>query len=272
MKIKFLILSLAALATAGIARAQDKVAAFDCGERLEFVVSYRAKLVPNSDVAKVTLNTSCKNMNGSEVYHVVGHARVQPFFKWFFDLNDTYNSWIDRQTLLPLKFNAELREGGYSFTHTMTYDWGAMRADSRFRNMKRTETTQKTLRLSQGSFDALAGFYNLRSTPASSFTAGQSRTMKVVLEDTVRSVRYKFLGREVREIKNFGHFRTLKFSCQLATSTGESFEDGTEFFIWITDDLNKVPLYIESPIRVGSIRATITRMEGLKFPSDSKVR
>ncbi|MDR2886083.1 MAG: DUF3108 domain-containing protein, partial [Rikenellaceae bacterium] len=208
------------------AAAQEKEAAFGCGEKLEFVVSYRAKLVPNSDVAAVTINTSCKHMDGHEVYHIVGHGKVMPFFKWFFDLNDTYTSWIDTRTLLPVKFNAELREGSYRFTHTMTYDWASMTADSRYRNLKRSETNQRTMQLSVGSFDAVAAFYNLRSQPAESFVQGASRTLKIVLEDTVRSVRYRFLGREERDIKDFGRFKTLKFSCQLATSSGESFEDG----------------------------------------------
>ena len=53
--------------------------------------------------------------------------------------------------------------------------------------------------------------------------------MNLVLEDTIRPIRYRFLGREVKNIRGTGKFRTLKFRCELATSTGESFEDGSEF-------------------------------------------
>ncbi|MDR2886110.1 MAG: DUF3108 domain-containing protein, partial [Rikenellaceae bacterium] len=45
-----------------------------------------------------------------------------------------------------------------------------------------------------------------------------------------------------------------------------------EFFIWISDDQNKIPLYIESPIRVGSIRARMKKFDGLKYPLDSKIQ
>ena len=69
-----------------------------------------------------------------------------------------------------------------------------------------------------------------------------------------------------------GRFRTLKFMCQIGTSDGYSFTDGSEFTLWISDDQNKIPLYIESPIRVGSIQAYITAYKGLKYPLASKIK
>ena len=47
-----------------------------------------------------------------------------------------------------------------------------------------------------------------------------------------------------------------------AMGDGYSFTDGSEFTLWISDDQNKIPLYIESPIRVGSIQAYITAYKG----------
>ncbi len=271
MKKYFLIL-LGALLAALPGFSQVREAAFTCGEKLEFGVFYRAKLVPNSEVAVVAINTACRTLDGRDVYHIVGTGRVQPFFRWFFDLNDTYTSWLDQKTLRPLKFNAELREGGYRFSHTMTYDWSTMKADSRYRNLKRPNVKQKTLPLSPGASDAVGLFYNIRSLPADSFTPGQPRTLKVVLEDTVRPMQYRFLGREIRSIKGVGEFRTLKFSMHLVTSSGESFEDGSELFLWVSDDLNHIPLYIESPIRVGSISVRIKKFENLKYPLDSRIK
>ena len=69
-----------------------------------------------------------------------------------------------------------------------------------------------------------------------------------------------------------GRFRTLKFNCQLGSSQGYSFTDGSVFTIWISDDRNKIPLYIESPVRIGSINAYISGYRGLKYPVESLVR
>ena len=93
----------------------------------------------------------------------------------------------------------------------------------------------------------------------------------LLLDDTVRHISYRFLGREKKKVRGVGTFRTLKFSCQLATSTGMSFDDGDEFFIWISDDSNKIPVYFESPIKVGSVRAYIKSYKGLMHPLESLV-
>ena len=69
-----------------------------------------------------------------------------------------------------------------------------------------------------------------------------------------------------------GRFKTLKFECQLGTTEGFSFTDGTIFTIWISDDANKIPLYIESPVKVGSIQAYISGYKDLKYPLTSRTK
>lgn len=249
----------------------DKIP-FQSGEKLTYAVSYKAKIVPNSDVAEVVVSTTNSRLDGKDVLHVYGRGRVLPFFRWFFDLTDTYNCWMDASTLQPLKFTSDLKEGNYRFASTILYDWDKMEAQSRYRNLKRTTTKSKTLPLTNGSYDAVALFFNLRTMPVESFVVGQPRTMQLVLEDTVRTLNYKYVGREVKNIRGMGKFRTLKFSCLMVTSSGESFEDGTELVIWISDDRNKVPLYIETPIKVGSIQGTLSKYENLKYPLDSRIK
>ena len=59
---------------------------------------------------------------------------------------------------------------------------------------------------------------------------------------------------------------------QLGTSEGFSFTDGTVFTIWISDDENKIPLYLESPVRIGSINAYLSGYKGLKYPLKSRIK
>lgn len=139
-----------------------------------------------------------------------------------------------------------------------------------FRNHKNPTATLKTMPLTEGSFDAVALFFNLRCEDAAKFRPGEKHTLEMVLEDTIRRINYRLAGREVRNIKGVGKFRTLKFVCELPTSSGESFKDGSEFYLWISDDLNKIPLYLESPIRIGSVRVRLLDASNLKYPLTSK--
>ena len=47
--------------------------------------------------------------------------------------------------------------------------------------------------------------------------------------------------------------------------SGEVFEEGTEMNIYVSDDNNRVPLLIESPVSVGSVKAVLKNYSGLKY-------
>ena len=226
------------LLTGGIFSAAGQI--YVPGEELFYRVSYRAKLVPNTEVATVVVRTSEVELDGQTVYNVFGQGKTLASFRWFFSLDDRYNIWVDTATLRTVRFTSDIHEGGYTFRSRFDYDWPARRVATRWQ--RRT------------------------------FRVGEQRVLQMVLEDTIRHLRYRFEGREVKKIRNMGKFNTLKFACQIGTSESFSFTDGSEFFIWLSDDENKIPLHLESPIRVGSVNAYITGYKGLKYPLTSKIR
>ena len=146
-----------------------------------------------------------------------------------------------------------------------------MRVHTRWQSRQRP-IREKELPLTRESMDAISLFFSLRSAEAEQFRAGEPRTLQMVLQDTVRHLHFRFLGREEKKIRNLGRFRTLKFDCQLGTSEGFSFTDGTVFTLWISDDENKIPLYLESPVRIGSINAYLSGYKGLKYPLKSRIK
>lgn len=244
--------------------------AFHTGEELILRVSYRAKLVPNTEVAEVTLRVSDTTINGRKVYRIHGNGRTLPSFRWFYNLNDSYDSYVDCQSGRPVLSTSSLREGSYRASSRFTYDWDNRKVTT-VKQRKEDPPVTRTLDLQAKSYDGVSLFYDLRSTDISSLKRGDSQVIALLLDDTVRHISYRFLGREKKKVRGVGTFRTLKFSCQMATSTGMSFDDGDEFFIWISDDSNKIPVYFESPIKVGSVRAYIKSYKGLMHPLESLV-
>lgn len=247
-----------------------RTAAFGDGEKVVYGVSYRAALVPNVEAGTVTITTTATSLDGVPVYNIFANAKVDPSFKWFYDLDDTYQSWLDRTTLRPVKFTSRLREGKHRANGEFKYDWNKMEVNTHYRNLRRPNGREKTMPLTKGSYDAIGLFYNLRSDDLSHLSPGQGGELKLVLDDTIRVIKYKFLGREKHTVKKIGTFNTLKFSCTLAISSSDNFADGTELFLWVTDDKNKLPVYMESPIKIGSVRVTLKSFEGLKYPLSSK--
>lgn len=245
--------------------------AFKSGEKLVYAVSYKVSFV-NTDIATVTFNTRNSSVNGIPTYRITAVGEVDQFYKWFFDMRDVYDTWLDKETLRPVYFKNNIKEGNYRFVSSMHYDWDKMVVNTQWKNLRINIDYQKQMKLTPQSFDAIALYYNLRNTDLQLIKSGFKDHIELVLSDTIKRLEYKFLGREVKTIDGLGQFKTLKFSCQLTTSADNSFKDGSEFFVWFSDDQNKIPLYLESPIRVGSVKARLIDYSGLKFPLSSKIK
>ena len=258
--------------TVGLA-AQDKAVepVFGDGEQLTFTVGYSAKLV-SADAGEVVLRATKTTLHNAPVWQIYGNATTYTFFRWFYELNDTYTSWLDEKTLRPVEFSGDVREGKYRFKSHFRYDWNQMKVFTTFRNMAREKDNHREMPITERSFDALALFYNLRNQDIAEFTPNTPLTLEMVLEDTIRNVKCRYLGRETKKFRGMGTFKTLKFSCQLATTTDVAFEDGSEFFIWVSDDGNKIPLYVETPLRIGRGQIKLTKYKNLKYPLTSKIK
>ncbi|MEG2365690.1 MAG: DUF3108 domain-containing protein [Alistipes sp.] len=244
---------------------------FHPGEVLDYRVSYKAKLFPNTEVGAVQVATTQEQYKGASVYRVEAHGRTLPTYRWFFDLDDRYSVLTDVQTLRPVHFEGSIKEGSYTFWSFYEYDWESRIASTRWQSRKKPVQTLQ-IPLTNESLDAISLFFRMRSADPKSFRPGEVKTMQMVLQDTVRQIKYRFEGREQKKIRNMGKYNTLRFSCQLGTSENFSFTDGTEFLIWISDDQNKIPLYMESPVKVGSIQAYISGYKGLKYPVSSLIK
>ena len=241
------------------------------GEQLFYRVSYKAKMFPNTEVGAVEVLTTEEQDADGTFYKVVGAGRTLPTYRWFFNIEDIYTVWVDTVSLRPRRFESDIREGDYTFRSSYRYDWADSVVHTRWRSRQKPEQ-QKQMTLTPESMDAIALFFSLRSADAGDFRIGEPATLQMILQDTIRHLHYRYLGREQKRIRNMGRFRTLKFECQLGTTEGYSFTDGTVFTIWISDDRNKIPLYIESPVRIGSIQAYISGYKGLKYPLESLIK
>ncbi len=264
---KRFLLAILLLAAAAPAAAQ----LYHPGEQLFYRVSYKAKMFPNTEVGTVEVCTYEEQIDGKNRYRVEGIGRTLPTYRWFYNLEDIYRVWIDPQTLRPVRFASDIHEGEYTFESTYSYIWPDSTIHTRWRSRQRP-FQEKQMHLTAESMDPISLFFTLRSAEAEDFIVGEPGTLQMVLQDTIKLIRYRYLGRENKKIRNLGRFRTLKFECQLGTTEGYSFTDGTIFTLWISDDDNKIPLYIESPVKIGSIQAYISGYKGLKYPLDSRIK
>ena len=199
-------------------------------------------------------------------------AKTEDRFKKIYSQGSftTIEIWVDKETKRTQRFESDIREDKYTFRSNYRYVWDSMRVHTWSQRRNNTPRT-KTMTLTKESMDAVSLYFNLRSVDLESFRAGEHHRLDMVLEDTIRSLRYRFIKRDTIKVPRVGRFATMKFACTIGSSEEFSFTDGTEFFIWITEDGNKIPVMLSSPVRVGEVRAYLRSTQGLKYPLSSLI-
>ena len=68
-------------------------------------------------------------------------------------------------------------------------------------------------------------------------------------------------------MKGLGYVKTIRFAAKLLE--GEVFKGEADMLIWVSDDDNRLPVYFEAPLLVGTAKGRMTSYEGLRHPFTS---
>ena len=88
------------------------------------------------------------------------------------------------------------------------------------------------------------------------------------IDDKVYNLYIRYLGKETIKTR-YGKFRAIKFKPLLIQGT--IFEGGEQMVVWVTDDKNKIPVRIESPISVGSVKVDMMGYHNIRHPLTSLI-
>lgn len=88
---------------------QEKEPVFKDGEWLKFKMSYSGFL----KAGNATLSLNEESLKGKKVLHATAKGWTTGMIKWFFKVNDNYQSYFDKQTGKPYLFKRKIDEGGY---------------------------------------------------------------------------------------------------------------------------------------------------------------
>src|SRR5690606_5456003 len=94
-------------------------------------------------------------------------------------------------------------------------------------------------------------------------------TFSMFLDNEVYSMYIRYLGRETIKTK-YGKFRAIKFKPLLIKGT--IFKGGEDMVVWVTDDMNRIPVRVESHIVVDIVKVNKISHENLRYPLTSLVK
>jgi hypothetical protein len=223
---------------------------YNPGEKLTYKVFYTLAGA-YVGAGEATFETQLKTYSGRQAYHVVGAGSSYPSYDWFYKVRDVYESYIDTLTLLPLKFVRKVQERNTRIFESVLFQHANNKAIS----------TNGAYTIPACVQDVLSSIYYARNLNYEKYAIGDKIEFSMFLDDEVHPVFIRYLGKEILTTR-YGKFKTLKFKPLLIEGT--IFKGGEDMTVWVTDDANKIPVFIETPILIGKINVYLKNYTQLK--------
>ena len=252
---KQILASLILLWSLSTSNAQSE-SSFQSGEWLKFKLNYSGWV----KAGNATLEVKEATLKNRAVCHVVGKGWTTGAIKWFFKVNDLYESYFDKATGRPYKFIRNISEGGHVKNRVIEFDYEKNLA---FVNDLRHKT-KKTVSITSDIQDMVSAYYYLRDHyDTDTIKVGHTVKLNMFFDNEIFGFKLKFLGRETINTK-FGNINCLKFRPYVMA--GRVFHEEESVTLWVSADNNKIPIKIKADLRVGSLRSDLVAFKGLKYP------
>lgn len=221
------------------------------------------------DAGTVTFSTGNEQYMGREVWHFKGVGKSFPSYDLLFKVRDYFDAYTDIATFRPKYFKRQVYEGGYTLLNTLNFNdiTGKIYSSTKTNN---NPQRFDTLRMDPCAFDMLTAIYYTRTLDFSQAYPGWKKDVKVIIDDQAFDIWIRFIGRETVETPGGNQYRCIKFAAKMVQGT--IFKGEEDVLVWVTDDGNKIPVYVEAKIIVGTVKAYLKDYKGLRNPVTSLVR
>jgi len=257
-KLFYLSLLLAFMSISGTHKNMDYLKndnVFTNGEYLKFEAGYGWIV---GGVAELTLES--KKYRGQDVYYAKGSAKTIGIADALYKVHDTYESYFDQRTGLPI-FAIEDQKEGPRYRYRIELDF------LHEKNLVKTSKKENPDSIPSRTFDILSAFYQLRNVINPKIKPGQQVKLHTYFQGKNWDLIVRFLGYETVNL-SFGKVECYKFLP--VVQKGDVFTDEDALSIWVSKDEAKIPVKVEFDLMVGSFKAQLVDYKGLKYPINVK--
>ncbi|GAB4376409.1 MAG: hypothetical protein Kow0075_03510 [Salibacteraceae bacterium] len=212
---------------------------------------------------EVTFTVESDEFLGKPCLKFNGEGATYKRYDWFYKVRDTYTAFSHPDNLKPYRFSRNISEGSFFMREENIYDYQRHKIYSVLK-VKENPIQLDTIDLKPNSYDVLSLIYHVRDIDFSKVKPGEKIPIRMVIDRETYDLYVRYIGVKTYKHSELGEVECYVFSPLLVEGT--IFKDGERMTVWVTTDRNTVPVYIESEIRVGSIRAELTSWKGLKEP------
>lgn len=227
------------------------VSPYKPGERLSYLIHY-GLINAGMAVLYVEKDTVLKQ----DVNHIVISGWTTGLADALFKVQDTYESYVDPQTDLPVKAIRNIREGRYKKYNEVIFDRKS-RPDSTILHSQ----ASGMLVVEKNIHDMLSAFFYFRKyyLPGD-LMKGEIIELNTYFTDEIYPIRIRYMGTETVRTK-VGKVKCHKFNP--VTEVGRLFKTEDDMSIWFSRDDNFIPVKIRFELFIGAVQIDLMAYTGL---------
>lgn len=218
---------------------------FNVGEELEFSLSWMG--IP---AGTTTLGVKEIVMaSDTDAFHIVSRSWSNKFVSTFYKVEDRVDGYMATEDLSSMMLKVKQREGRHKNDKKLVFDHQNHKVEYTKNGRKSIHEVPPLVH------DSFSAFYFLRTHD---LVPGNDIKINTFTNRKLYQVIIKVLGKEKIDVQA-GTFNTIKV--QPLIKHNDVFKNEGKIFIWLTDDEYKIPVMIKVKIKIGHIRARLTKLK-----------
>lgn len=237
--------------------------AFTHGENIRLTVSFNLGFI-SVKAAQANLIANCGTYNNVDVYNLELAAKTIKAFKSF-NIRDTLRAKVDPITLNPIFTQVQSHEDNYFSSYQTTYTQKDTKHYARVQKFKRSGLVSDTTIITDKIYlDVMSFLYQIRNINDKDLIVNKKYPFPMLFQNSTYELYWRYAGRETITVRKGETYNCIKI-CPCFVE-GTLFDKGEVMTIWLTDDQNRIPVFIEARLKIGSIKAVVENIKGNKFP------
>ncbi len=224
---------------------------FPVGEILEYDI-YWGWIGVGSSVA----TTRWEWKDGRWYIVIQFRTRTNNTVERLYPVDDNVESWIDAETLRPVRFTTKLSAGRHTRDEETDFDWETMTATYR-RRRSGDNVEVKTYEIAENTRDLVSFMYFMRNQD---FAANEKYEFEVVVNEKLYELEFRTRREERVNLKNYGRIRSLRIDPR-ASFDGVFVRRG-EMSVWLSRDVRRILTKLELDTPFASVKLLLRNVRG----------
>lgn len=237
--------------------------AFASGEDISYDL-YLNRGIFTVRAGKGSLRVTEANYRGGNAYKVVMQLNTTGLAGNIYTVNDTLTSFID-MNLRPLLFTKEAFEGKDYSVERQSYTYGGDSIKIRaYRLWKGVEQFDEMITSGHCTYDYLSVLAYIRNLDYTGMKPGDRRHIRFIAGRKAVNMYVNYQGISSVKGNNGKDYEVINLSMTILDDAFKNQKDALG--VSITNDKNRIPIVIDTVLKIGSIRAILKNVSGLRNP------